>query len=73
MNPSTKQQHVFIPDPYKTFSEKLNGRAAMLGLLIGLVVEAFTDRGIVEQVGASNRASVLDLSPLTDLLSGLFS
>ena len=73
MNPSAKQQHLFIPDPYKTFSEKLNGRAAMLGLLIGLVVEAFTDRGIVEQVGASSRASVLDLSLLTDLLSGLFS
>ena len=73
MNPSSKQQPVFIPDPYKTFSEKLNGRAAMLGLLIGLVVEAFTGRGIVEQIGAFNRASVLDLSPLTDLLSGIFS
>ena len=52
----------FTPDPYKSFSEKLNGRAATLGLSIGLAVEALTGKGIIEQVATLNQASVLDLS-----------
>ena len=69
----SKQSSTTVPDPYKTFSEKLNGRAAMLGLVIGLAVEALTGKGILEQIWTFNRASVLDLSPLTTLLSGIFS
>ena len=38
------------PDPQKVFSEKINGRAAMLGLAIGLAVEVLTGKGIVEQL-----------------------
>ena len=45
----------------------------MLGLAIGLAVEALTGKGILEQVCTFNKASVLDLSPLTTLLSGIFS
>ena len=40
----------FTPDSTKVFSEKLNGRAAMLGLAIGLATEALTGRGIIDQV-----------------------
>ena len=69
----SKQSSTTVPDPYKTFSEKLNGRAAMLGLVIGLAVEALTGKGILEQIWTFNRASVLDLSPLTALISGVFS
>jgi hypothetical protein len=47
MSESTEQ---FTPDPSKVFSEKLNGRAAMLGLAIGLITEAITGRGIIDQV-----------------------
>ena len=36
------------PDPQKVFSEKLNGRAAMIGLVIGLAVEAATGKGIIQ-------------------------
>ena len=73
MSFSSQQSSTIAPDPYKSFSEKLNGRAAMLGLAIGLAVEAFTGKGILEQVWTFNKASVLDLSPLTTLLSGIFS
>ena len=38
------------PDPTKIFSEKLNGRAAMLGLAIGLATEWITGQGIIQQV-----------------------
>lgn len=37
-------------DQTKIFNEKLNGRLAMLGLAIGLVTEALTGNGIIEQV-----------------------
>ena len=63
----------FTPDPYKLFSEKLNGRAAMLGLGIGLAVEALTGKGIVEQVAMFDQASVLDLSWIKGLLGLMFS
>ena len=63
----------FTPDPYKLFSEKLNGRAAMLGLGIGLAVEALTGKGIVEQVAMFNQASVLDLTWIKGLLGLMFS
>ncbi|KZR87802.1 hypothetical protein MITS9504_00226 [Synechococcus sp. MIT S9504] len=36
----------FTPDSTKVFSEKLNGRAAMLGLAIGLATEALTGRAL---------------------------
>ena len=73
MASTSEQIASFTPDPYKTFSEKLNGRAAMLGLVIGLAVEALTGKGIVEQVWAFNKASALDLSRLGALISGFFS
>tara|TARA_B100001063_G_scaffold163601_1_gene152655 strand:- start:2189 stop:2419 length:231 start_codon:yes stop_codon:yes gene_type:complete len=63
----------FTPDPYKSFSEKLNGRAAMLGLGIGLAVEALTGKGIIEQVATFNQASALDLSGIKGLLGVMFS
>ena len=37
-------------DQTKVFNEKLNGRLAMLGLTIGLITEALTGNGIIEQV-----------------------
>ena len=37
-------------DQTKVFNEKLNGRLAMLGLTIGLVTEALTGNGIIQQV-----------------------
>ena len=63
----------FTPDPYKSFSEKLNGRAAMLGLAIGLAVEALTGKGIIEQVSIFNQASTVDLSGVNKLLGVMFS
>ena len=38
------------PDPTKVFTEKLNGRVAMLGLAIGLATEWITGQGIIQQV-----------------------
>ena len=38
------------PDPSKVFSEKLNGRVAMLGLAFGLATEWLTGKGIIQQV-----------------------
>ncbi len=32
------------------YTERLNGRMAMLGLTIGVSVEAFTGKGILDQV-----------------------
>ena len=63
----------FTPDPYKSFSVKLNGRAAMLGLGIGLIVEALTGKGIIEQVSIFNQASTVDLSGVKGLLGVMFS
>ena len=51
----------------------MNGRAAMLGLGIGLAVEALTGKGIIEQVATFNQASVLDLSGIKGLLGVMFS
>ncbi|QNI57739.1 hypothetical protein SynBIOSU31_00852 [Synechococcus sp. BIOS-U3-1] len=45
----------------------------MLGLGIGLAVEALTGKGIVEQVATFNQASVLDLSGIKRLLGAMFS
>ena len=57
-------------DPQKIASEKLNGRAAMLGLLIGLVVEAATGKGIVEQVWSFNQSTKgIDFSGLLSFFS----
>ena len=39
-----------IPDPTKVFTEKLNGRVAMLGLAIGFATEWITGQGIIQQV-----------------------
>ena len=40
-----------IPQWFTAFYEQLNGRAAMMGLCLGLVTEMITGRGIVGQVG----------------------
>ena len=37
-------------DPVNLYTERLNGRMAMLGLAIGVTVEAFTGKGILDQV-----------------------
>ena len=39
-----------VPDATKTFNRKLSGRLAILGLAIGLITKALTDRGILDQV-----------------------
>ena len=70
MSEATKN---FTPDPYKSFSEKMNGRAAMLGLGIGLAVEALTGKGIIEQVSIFNQASTIDLSGVNKVLGVMFS
>ncbi len=58
------------PDPQKVFSEKINGRAAMLGLTIGLAVEVLTGKGIVEQLWSFNIASKgIDFSGLLGFFS----
>jgi hypothetical protein len=33
------------------FAERFNGRAAMLGFLIGVLTEALTGQGILHQIG----------------------
>ncbi|QNI54207.1 hypothetical protein SynBIOSE41_01693 [Synechococcus sp. BIOS-E4-1] len=48
------------------------GRAAILGLGIGLAVEALTGKGIAEQVATFNQASVLDLSGVKGLIGLMF-
>ena len=45
-------------DQTKVFNEKLNGRLAMLGLAIGLVTEALTGNGIIEQVFGAFKGSI---------------
>ena len=37
-------------DPVNLYAEQLNGRMAMLGLAIGVTVEAITGKGILDQV-----------------------
>ena len=37
-------------DPVSLYTERLNGRMAMLGLTVGVSVEAFTGKGILDQV-----------------------
>ncbi len=57
-------------DPTKAFNEKLNGRAAMLGLLIGVTTEAITGKGIVEQVWGFNQATAgIDFSFIVNFFS----
>ena len=58
------------PDPQKVFSEKLNGRAAMIGLVIGLAVEAATGKGIIQQVWSFNESTKgIDFSGLLNFFS----
>ena len=57
-------------DPTKAFNEKLNGRAAMLGLVIGVATEAITGKGIIEQVWSFNQATAgIDFSFLVNFFS----
>ena len=65
-----KPQSINKVDPTKAFNEKLNGRAAMLGLLIGVATEAITGKGIVEQVWSFNQVtSGLDFSVIVNFFS----
>ena len=58
------------PDPQKVFSEKVNGRAAMIGLVIGLAVEAATGKGIIQQVWGFNETTKgIDFSGLLSFFS----
>lgn len=41
-----------IPQGFTAFSEQLNGRVAMMGLLLGLVTEMITGRGMVGQLSS---------------------
>ena len=57
-------------DPTKAFNEKLNGRVAMMGLVIGLATEALTGKGIVEQVWSFNQATAgIDFSFIVNFFS----
>ena len=57
-------------DQTKVFNEKLNGRAAMLGLAIGVATEALTGKGIAEQVWAFNQATAgIDFSFIVNFFS----
>ena len=65
-----KPQSINKVDPTKAFNEKLNGRVAMLGLLIGVATEAITGKGIVEQVWSFNQVtSGLDFSVIVNFFS----
>ena len=65
-----RPQSINKVDPTKAFNEKLNGRVAMLGLLIGVATEAITGKGIVEQVWSFNQAtSGLDFSFIVNFFS----
>jgi hypothetical protein len=44
-------------------AERFNGRAAMLGIVIGIVTEAITGSGIAHQIGLGPSASDLDRPP----------
>ena len=69
-NREDNPQSIKKVDPTKTFNEKLNGRAAMLGLLIGVATEAITGKGIVEQVWSFNQATPgLDFSVIVNFFS----
>ena len=37
-------------DPVNLYTERLNGRMAMVGIAIGVTVEALTGKGILDQV-----------------------
>lgn len=39
-----------VPSGFAVFSEKLNGRAVMIGFILGMTTEAITRQGIVGQV-----------------------
>ena len=55
---------------YTREAELQHGRAAMLGLLIGVATEAITGKGIVEQVWSFNQATPgLDFSVIVNLFS----
>eukprot|EP00808_Paulinella_micropora_P024957 g4044.t1 len=41
------------------FAEKLNGRAAMLGFTVGLIVEAVTGQSVIQQLGFCSKATYL--------------
>ena len=63
-------QEIKKVDPTKAFNEKLNGRAAMLGLVIGVATEAITGKGIVEQVWSFNQSTAgIDFSFLVNFFS----
>ena len=63
-------QEIKKVDPTKAFNEKLNGRAAMLGLVIGVATEAMTGKGIVEQVWSFNQSTAgIDFSFLVNFFN----
>lgn len=63
-------QEIKTVDPTKTFNEKLNGRAAMLGLVIGVATEAITGKGIAEQVWSFNQSIAgIDFSFIVNFFS----
>lgn len=65
-----KPEAIRTVDPTKAFNEKLNGRAAMLGLVIGLATEAITGKGIIEQVWSFNQATAgIDFSFIVNFFS----
>lgn len=49
---SAEPQRPKIPQGFTAFSEQLNGRVAMMGLLLGLVTEVITGRGMVGQLSS---------------------
>lgn len=47
---SLEEEDKSIPQGFTSFSENLNGRAAMMGFVLAVVTEAITGQGIVGQV-----------------------
>lgn len=49
---SGEEEDRSVPQGFTIFSEKLNGRAAMMGFILAVTTEAITGQGIVGQVSS---------------------
>lgn len=49
---SANDENKKIPQGFTSFSEQLNGRAAMMGFILALTTEALTGKGIIGQIAS---------------------
>lgn len=49
---SIDEEDKSVPQGFTSFSEQLNGRAAMIGFILAVATEAITGQGIVGQIGS---------------------